>query len=492
MLNSPARKEGAMAYRYGDREQYGLFPQSVEDYVGKQDPVRVYDAFVESLDFKGLGIELDEGQVGNSEYDPKAMMKLLVYGYSYGVKGSRKLERECHHNLSFMWLMGGLKPDHKTIAEYRRRYKKALKQVLKQCVRLCIKLDLIAGNVLFVDGTKVRANAGRGKSHGREWYDKRLKELDTRVEQLIEESEKVDTDEAGLGSSVAMGKELAQAQRLQDKVKQALKTLEQSGRDKLNLTDPDSALMKSRQGSHTSYNVQSVVEDRHGLIVHAEAVSETSDVNQFAKQIDQANQMLAKPCEVAVGDAGYADTEELKKIDAQGIQVVVPSQRQALHNREDKPYSKSHFSYDREKDGYVCPEQNFLPHEFTDKKRGKKYYRIAKAGLCQGCAHFGLCTTNPKGRRIMRLELEDDREKFEAQYEANKEIYDRRKELVEHPFGHVKRNLKTDSFMLRGKDGVAAETSLLMTCFDLRRLMTIIGISTLIEKLSELRVPALA
>jgi transposase len=481
-----------MAYRYGDREQCGLFPQSVEDYVGKQDAVRVYDAFVESLDFKQLGIELDEGQVGNSEYDPKAMLKLLVYGYSYGVKGSRKLERECHHNLSFMWLMGGLKPDHKTIAEYRRRYKKPLKQVLKQCVRLCIKLDLIAGNVLFVDGTKIRANAGRGKSHGREWYEKRLKELDARVEQMIEESEKVDNDEASLGSSVAMSKELAQAQRLQDKIKQALTTLEPSERDKINLTDPDSALMKSRQGSHTSYNVQSVVDDRHGLIVHAEAVSATSDVNQFAKQIDQANQMLAKPCEVAVGDAGYADTEELKKIDAQGIKVVVPSQRQALHHREDKPYSKSHFSYDREKDGYVCPEQNFLPHEFTDTKRGKKYYRITKAGLCQGCAHFGVCTTNPKGRRIMRLELEDDREKFEAQYEANQEIYDRRKGLVEHPFGHVKRNLKTDSFMLRGKDGVAAETSLLATCFDLRRVMTIIGISELIAKLTELRVPALA
>ena len=83
------------------------------------------------------------------------MLKLLVYGYSYGVKGSRKLERECHHNLSFVWLMGGLKPDHKTIAEYRRRHKEALKKVLKQCVRLCIKLDLIAGNVLFVDGTKI-------------------------------------------------------------------------------------------------------------------------------------------------------------------------------------------------------------------------------------------------------------------------------------------------------------------------------------------------
>jgi transposase len=480
-----------MAYRYGNREQCGLFPQSIEEYVGKEDAVRVYDAFVESLDFKELGIELDEGQVGNSEYDPKAMLKLLVYGYSYGVKGSRKLERECHHNLSFMWLMGGLKPDHKTIAEYRRRHKKALQMVLKQCVRLCIKLDLIAGNVLFVDGTKIRANAGRGKSHGRQWYDKRLKELDARVEQLIEESERVDAEEVGLGSSVAMGKELVQAERLQDKIKGALKAMEQSGREKVNLTDPDCAIMHSVQGSHASYNVQSVVDDQHGLIVHAEAVNQSSDVNQFAEQIDKGNRNLSKPCEVAVADGGYADTSELKKIDEQGIQVVVPSHRQALH-QEEKPFSKSHFRYDKEKDCYVCPEHNDLPYEFTDKKRGKKYYRIAKSGLCQGCAYFGACTTNQKGRRIMRLELEDFKARFEAQYEASKEIYDRRKTRAEHPFGHIKRNLKTDGFMLRGTDGVQAETSLLATCFDLRRVMTILGVVALIEKLAALRVPALA
>ena len=183
MIRYAERKGEKMAYRYGNREQLGLLPASIEDYVSKEDAVRAYDAFVESLNFADLGIELDEGQVGNSEYDPKAMLKLLVYGYSYGVKGSRKLERECHHNLSFMWLMGGLKPDHKTIAEYRRRHKEALRKVLKQCVRVCIKLDLIAGNVLFVDGTKIRAKAGRANSHGREWYEKRLKEIDKRIEE---------------------------------------------------------------------------------------------------------------------------------------------------------------------------------------------------------------------------------------------------------------------------------------------------------------------
>jgi hypothetical protein len=270
-----------------------------------------------------------------------------------------------------------------------------------------------------------------------------------------------------------------------------LEALKESGQEKINFTDPDCALMHSVQGSHTSYNVQSVVDDTHGLIVHAQAVSETSDVNQFAEQIEQAQEVLKKPCEVACADGGYADTSELKKIDDQRIKVVVPSQRQALHRKEEKPFSKSQFRYDKEKDCYFCPEGKPLVYECTDEKRGKKYYRISEPSVCLGCVYFGQCTSNKKGRRIMRLVLEELREKLEAQYQASQEIYARRKTRSEHPFGHFKRNLKTDSFMLRGKDGVQAETSLLATCFDLRRLMTILGISALLEKLRMMAVPTM-
>ena len=175
-----------MAYRCGDRYQMDLMPQSIEEYVGSDNPVRAYDVFVEALNFRELGIEINPDKVGNSEYDPRSMFKLLVYGYSYGVKSSRKLERECYHNLAFIWLMGGLRPDHKTIAEFRRNNKKALQKVLQQCARMCIKLDLIGGNILFVDGTKIRANAGRHRSHDRAYYEKRLAEIDSRIEQLLD------------------------------------------------------------------------------------------------------------------------------------------------------------------------------------------------------------------------------------------------------------------------------------------------------------------
>jgi len=481
-----------MAYRYGNRYQMALLPQSIENYVPKDDPVRAYDAFVGALDFNELGIEINTQKVGNSEYDPKAMLKLLVYGYSYGTKSSRKLERAIYHNLSFIWLMGGLKPDHKTIAEFRRKNKKALQKVLKQCARMCIKLNLIAGNVLFVDGTKIRANAARSRTHDKSWYDNQLTELDQRIEQLLDECDVMDQQEEHLDSFVSMNKELAKTEKLKRQVQTILEEFKETDREKINQTDSDCAIMRSVQGSHASYNIQSVVDDKNGFIVHTEAVSDKNDLNQFARQIDQVNEILEKPCEVACADTGYADTEELEKIDAQKIKVIVPSRRQALHEGE-KPFSKKEFSYDKKQDCYYCPEGHRLRLVTVEKKTGKKRYQIIDKQICLNCQHYGICTTGKLGRRIVRLHNEEIKEKLEAQYEesTSQEIYSKRKDHVEHPFGHIKRNLKTDAFLLRGRDGVQAEISVLATCFNMARMITIMGVRGLIQKLSTRIAPAI-
>jgi transposase len=478
-----------MAYRYGDRYQKNLMPRSIEEYVGSDNPVRAYDLFVEALNFGDLGIEINPDKVGNSEYNPRSMFKLLVYGYSYGVKSSRKLERECHHNLAFIWLMGGLRPDHKTIAEFRRNNRKALQKILQQCARMCIKLDLIGGNILFVDGTKIRANAGRNRTHDRAYYEKLLVNIDSRIEQLLVDCETTDLSEEGTTSYVAMDKGLAKSQNLKERIKEVLSSFESGDRKHINQTDPDCAIMHSVQGSHASYNVQSVVDDQHGLIVHAEAVNATSDVNQFACQVERANALLETPCKVACADAGYSDTDELEKIDEQGIKAIVPSQRQALHG-EESPFSKAHFIYDKEHDEYICPEGHRLQYESTDKSTGKRHYLIVDKKLCHQCKHYGQCTESRRGRKIVRLHNEDVKIKLEAQYqeESSQSIYAKRKTKVEHPFGHIKRNLKTDAFLLRGREGVQAETSLLATCFNIARMITIFGVGTLIEKMASLNV----
>jgi transposase len=481
-----------MAYRYGNRFQMSLLPKSIEEYVAEQDPVRAYDAFIEALDFSQLGIEMDANKVGNSTYDPKAMLKLLVYGYSYGVRSSRKLERACYHNLSFIWLMGGLQPDHKTIAEYRRRHKKALKKVLKQCARMCVELDLIAGNVLFVDGTKIRANASTGRSHEKGWYEQQLKDIDGRIEELLQDCEAIDEDEKDLDSLVAMDQQLSKSTKLKSAVQAVLSRFEETERKKINQTDVDCANMKSIHGKHASYNVQSVVDDKHGLIVNAEAVNDASDVNQFAQQIEQAHEVLQKPCEAACADAGYADTEQLEKVDDQGIDVIVPSQRQALHE-EEKPFSKRQFRYDKDQDCYWCPADQRLKYIGMDRKSGKRHYRITERQICHRCEHYGDCTKAKLGRKVVRLAREELKEKLEAKYEqaTSQQIYVRRKARVEHPFGHIKRNLKMDAFLMRGIEGVGAETSLLSTCFNLARMITIFGVSALVGKLSSITAPAM-
>lgn len=465
-----------MAYRYGEREQISLLPPAIEDYVASDDPVRAYDAFIEALDLNALGISLAPHKVGNSEYNPRAMLKLLVYGYSYGVRSSRKLERATHHNLSFVWLLGGLTPDHKTIAEFRRQHKDSLKKVFKQCVRLCLKLDLIAGNVLFVDGTKIRANAGRGKNHSLKHYQEQLAGLEKRIAQLLEECENVDAAEEKSDSMVKMKKELSDNQTLQNKVQSLVRQFEKEENvpRTINQTDPDSALMKSIHGSHAAYNVQSVVDDKHGLIVHTEAVKATSDINQFARQIVLAEGMLPQPCEVAVADAGYADTEELAKIDQRGTMVIVPSQRQALHKQVENPFAKSAFKYSKEENCYYCPEGHKLVYECKQSKN-KLAYLISEAALCHKCKHYGICTKAKRGRKIVRLINEKVKEKLERQYEAGQEIYSRRKSRVEHPFGHLKHNLGIRNFLLRGRDGVGAETALMATCFNVVRLISLLG-----------------
>ena len=170
-------------------------------------------------------------------------------------------------------------------------------------------------------------------------------------------------------------KELSKAKNLRGRIENVLAEFKESEAKKINLTDPDCSNMRSIQGKHASYNVQSVVDDKNSLIIHAEAVNDSSDQNQFARQVNRANKILNGPCKVACADAGYADTEELEKIDGQGIKVIVPSSRQASGEAE-APFNKRQFHYDRERDCYFCPEGHILRYVCTEKKTGRKRYQI--------------------------------------------------------------------------------------------------------------------
>ena len=483
-----------MAYKMTGRMQTQLLPLTIDDYVGREDPVRVYDAFVQALDFKELGIEIVPYKAGADEYYPKDLLKLIIYGYSYGVRSSRKLEQACHHNLSFIWLMGGLTPDYRTIARFRSDHKEAIKKVLKQCVQMCLKLKLIAGNTLFVDGTGIRANASIKHSWDKKRCREHLKKVDEHIDRIMDEAQRLDQQERELGSLVTIEKELQDQQQLKDKVEKILKTIENEERAaenehtaSHNTVDPDCIKMQTRQGKHAGYNAQIVTDEEHGLIVQCESTRQT-DQNQLSRQVHLAGENLGHPPQNVSSDNGYYSITDLVKI-PETITVVIPDRGQvhpdtvSVYNN---PFDRTKFKYDGSADEYICPEGKRLARMGIDRpNRGVAYQ--AKAEDCLACRQFGTCTHSVHGRKVNRSDYEILKERLRKIYDSvqGQLIYALRKQKVELPFGHFKRNLSAGQFLLRGKSGADAELAVLSTCFNLVRMITIIGIPELIIKLAQ-------
>ena len=303
-----------MAYITSDRNQVTFLPPRIEEYIGENDPVRVYEAFVEALKFCELGIEIKGIKAGAKKYHPKMLLKLIVYGYSYGIRSSRKLERACNHNLSFIWLTGDLKPDYRTICRFRKENKSAIKQILKQNAKLCIELGLIEGNSLFVDGSIFRANAGINNSWDKKRCEKHLKRAEENIERIMEEAEELDKLEEETGSLVKLEEELLKQKDVQEKIKEIASTIETTGQTSVNTTDIGSVKAKGRQGIHASYNAQIVVDEKHGLIVNTKVVSQNNDKNQLSEPLKESIEVLEKSPKSVICDSGYHSLVDIEKV----------------------------------------------------------------------------------------------------------------------------------------------------------------------------------
>lgn len=471
-----------MAYNLTDRQQPMLLPSIIDDYVSAEDPVRAYDAFVDALNFQELGLPLLPR--GNAdEYYPKAMLKLFIYGYAYGIRSSRKLERACQHNLSFIWLMGGLKPDYRTIARFRQQHKEVLKKVLKQCVRLCMKFGLIEGNALFIDGSAMRADASIKHTWDIKRCERHIQQLNERIDRLVDEKETEDSDAEQEENLVKLKEQLRNKEQLKKAVEEFT---QETQRKSLNTIDPDSVNTKGRQGAHAGYKAQITADGKHGLIVNSDALSQNSDSNELPGQIQGAQENLGKKPQTVCADSGYYSPETLSKVD-KDITLVVPSHETMRVERggELNPFNKEQFTYNRDTDTYTCPAGKLL-HYSTNKEEGRIYQ--AQPQDCHSCIHFGVCTKRQrKGRAIIRMNREALQQNLKAVYKsaAGQAIYKLRQQTVELIFGHFKRNQSAGQFLLRGRQGTNAELSVLSTCFNITRMITLMGgVSRLIFKLN--------
>ncbi len=175
-----------------DRRQTALLPDCLDDYVGEHSAVRAIDAFIAMLDLKSLGFGIEPEATGRPRYHPATMLKLYLYGYLNQVQSSRRLERECARNLELIWLLGKLKPDFKTIADFRKDNGPAIRKVCRQFVALCRDIDLLDAEIVAIDGSKFKAVNAKARSFTREKLKRRLGEIDEAVVRYLGELDRAD------------------------------------------------------------------------------------------------------------------------------------------------------------------------------------------------------------------------------------------------------------------------------------------------------------
>jgi transposase len=471
------------------REQGSLLPPRMDDFVEPDNPVRAIDAYVCSLDMARLGFKHADGGggAGQPPYDPADLLKLYLYGYLNQVRSSRRLEREACRNVEVMWLLRGLAPGYRTIGDFRKDNRAALKAANREFVLLARELNLLAGELVAIDGAFFHGDASKGSIV----TSKRLAEQLTSVERDIEAyGTALDANDAAEGSSVLPGGptgedvagKMAALVEKRARIMADVAKLEDSGETQLSRTDPDARLLSKKGQVVAGYNVQIAVDGEHKLIVASEVVNDGNDSGQLHAMAVAAKEALGVETLQAAADVGYYNGEMLRACEADAIVVYVPeadkNNRLAMQGR----FTLKDFIYDAEQNLYRCPAAAELrPMEgYKQDAGGKLHVRYAALqSVCGVCPLRSRCLTDKARRReIHRWQHQEviDRHRARmAQPEANT-MMRRRAALAEHPFGTLKCRAGYRHFLLRGFDKVRGEWGLMALCYNFTRVLNILGL----------------
>jgi transposase len=473
-----------------DRGETLLLPEALEDYITPENPVRFIEAFVAQLDLGQEGFRNAQmRETGRPPYDPGDLLRLYLYGYLNRVRSSRGLEREAGRNLELIWLLRKLRPDFKTIADFRRDNAPGIKAVCREFTLLCRKLELFGGELVAIDSTKIKAQNAKGRNYSAAKLQALLVEVEKKVSAYLEELDQSDAQETsnaqvvGPRLSVAELKEkIAQLEKRKSELKALAQDVEAGGQSQVSLTDPESRAMSMGRGSTIGYNVQTAVDAKHSLIVATEVTNTTSDLGALGTMALQAQEALGAEQLNVVADKGYYNGKEVLLCDTIGVTAYIAKPLTSANTAQGL-YGKESFQYDARNNCYHCPAGKKLTYRFSTNEKGRaiSYYRASE---CQACPLKSQCTRNKENRTITRAAFEEVQEKMAERVAQNPGLMRRRKAIIEHCFGTIKRSLGYDYFLCRGKRAVSTEVNLTVLAYNLKRACNLVGVQNLIAAVS--------
>ena len=465
------------------RSQCSLLPESLDDFIAEDNPVRVIDVFVDDIDLGALGFEGTEPEcTGRPAYHPSTMLKIYIYGYLNRVQSSRRLERETQRNLELIWLTGRLSPDFKTIADFRKDNGLAIRNVCSRFVELCRQLQLFTEATVAIDGSKFKAVNNRDKNFTDRKLEARKEQLETSVRRYLEDLDHADrsNDPTTEVRATRLKEKIATVRSQLQRLGVIEKQLDASPDKQVSLTDRDARSMATsgRGTGIVGYNVQSAVDAKHHMIVAHEVTNLGHDRTQLSSMAKQARAAIGTNGLTALADRGYFKGDEIAECERVGITALVPKPLTS-GNKAQGLFDKRDFRYIESDDEYQCPAGQRAIKRFSTVEDGmtlNKYWSSA----CPKCPLKASCTTGTY-RRITRWDHEKVLETMQQRLERTPEASRIRRQTVEHTFGTLKAWMGATHFLTKTLPRVSTEMSLHVLAYNMKRVLQILGTRKMLE-----------
>ncbi|MDO8655155.1 MAG: IS1182 family transposase, partial [bacterium] len=439
--------------------QVMLFSQSVDDALPVNNDVRCFSDVMGLLDYSIIESKCCDR--GCPPYPPSMMANILGYAYSKGVRSSRKIEEMLKVDVRFIWLSGGLKPDHNTIARFRKENWRELESIFKDSVRVCAEAGLVFLNAVATDGTKIEAAASKRRVYSQSKLDRQL----AAIEKILAEAEEVDATEdemygGGIGNELP--EHLRDAKARKEKLEEIAQRLEESKKTAVVETDADARVMMTTQGKRPAYNLQASVDAENQVIVAMALTQSENDIGLLPEMVEEIESNTGLAPDISLVDSGYGNEDTLKWLDDKH-DALMPLQEQPQESARNDLFASRCFLADNERDVLICPAGRELPFKGIY-KMGSGHYRQYAAVGCQSCSFYRECATKGRGSRrvnvsVVATQRKAMRERLNSP--NGKKLYDLRRETVEPVFGQMKRNQGFERFICWGKEGAHAESALM-------------------------------
>jgi transposase len=467
-----------MKYIQGqNRSQTYLFPVSLDDAIGADNEVRLIDIFVDSLALESFGFQIEHTENGRPAYHPGDLLKLFIYGYMNKIRSSRRLEKESKRNIEVMWLLGSLHPDHNTISNFRRDNPRAIKKVFMETVKIANYFNLIGGTLIAGDSTKFRAQNSKKNNFNQKKISRHLDYIENKLQEYNQALAQSDGDNKDIKEQIEQQKKRA------DGYREIENQLRESGESQVSTSDPDSRQMIVRNNiTEVAYNVQTTVDAKNNLLIDYK-VTNCNDVKAMGNMLQRAKSILRTNEFTALYDKGYHTGSEFKIAHDLNIETLVAIPRQTVQ-APDPAYNVESFTYIPDGDYYLCPQNQQLTTTGKWYKAEAYYLKRYTTKACKSCSAKDLCTKSIRGKGIHRSEFHEYIQHNKERVEQNKKLYKQRQAIVEHPYGTIKRQWGFSYIMTKNSSTRAsADVGFMMTAYNLRRIINILGIERFREYL---------